>query len=316
MPSKKTPVGILNEIVPINTELVDDLQLVDEGSLLSAEEGLDNLLPIETATLETGVVLPVPHSIEDIANLIVDIDEELEWLTFLAYGKNGTGKTRFGASGGKGTLIIDTDKGTLSAKTMAGVKKISLRNFNDFELIYWLLRGGKVIPDKGIEIMLGGIPYVVDTLVIDTVTMLQNICLRAVVLKEQESDASKDAIAPTKRDYGIMTQRLSFWLFNIKALPLHKIWLCQERVSSDDDAFGYTGFPALSSALRVFVCGQADVIGRTYLKQITDAQAQFRIMFAPNETFITKDRTYKLGAAIASPTFPAIRDLVFDTVPF
>lgn len=303
MPSKKTALNVSNEIVEINTAPVDDLLPV-ENSFSPVEDGLDALLPIAP---------PLPRAMGDISDLIVDIDEGLEWLTVLVYGKNGTGKTRLGASGGKGTLLIDTDKGTLSAREMAGAKKISLRNFNDFELIYWLLRSGKVIPNKGIEIKLGGTPYLVDTLVIDTVTKLQNICLRAVVLKESEADASKDTITPTLRDYGIMTQRLSFWMTNIKALPLHKVWLCQEKTSSDDlEVTGYTGFPDVSKALRNFLCGEADVIGRMYLKQVTGGQAQFRVMFAPNETFITKDRTNKLGAAIANPTFPAIRNLVFD----
>ena len=288
------------------------IELEDE---LVLDETVDAFTVEPEPTVEEPIVLGgvSTSDVDDIAFLITDVDENVEYLTWLIYGKNGTGKTTM-LSTVEGMLILAADEGTLSIREKVDkdkAKKIKIDTWDKLEAVYWLLANGKKT-DNGILIKLPTGPFLVTSLGFDTLSKLAQICMRKVVLGEKSKDASKDIINPTQRDWGQMTQRMQYWLGLFKELPLQKVWLCQERANADElDSENYTIFPDMSQALRNYVQSEADIIGRTYLKK-DGGKVQFRLMVGPHDTAITKDRTNKLPPIIANPRLDALYKKVFE----
>lgn len=169
--------------------------------------------------------------------------------------------------------------------------------WDDLEALYWFLAsqpGGKH-PD-------------IDTLVWDTLTRLLRVALRNAVLGAAASDTSKDVIHATQRDWGVATDKYIFWISMFKKLPYHQIWLCQERTTSDDvDVAGYEGFPDLSKALRNYILGDADVIGRFEKRMnLEEGNVDFVFNVAPSDIYLTGDRLNVLGTGMVNPSFDTI----------
>ena len=253
---------------------------------------------------------------DDFSKLITTVDDDNEHLTWLLYGKNGTGKTTI-LSTVEGMLIIAADDGTLSIRDKVNketTRKIVIDHWEKLEQIYWLLKKG-TWSDEGVTISTRDGKFLVKSLGFDTITKLANVCMRSVVLGEKAKDASKDIVSPTQRDWGTMTQKMSYWLALFKEFPLQKVWLCQENATTDDfENEDFSVFPALSRALRTFVTAEADIIGRMYIKQVNKegkSIPQFRLLATPNERFLTKDRSNKVGHVV-NPRLDKLYGKVFS----
>ncbi len=321
MTTKKPKIATSVEVDELSIEIPTEEDMGSVSVITSDEEADDAIvavddavsrgsLPIVSKTEDVGVADDVP--VFDVAGLITDVNDNIEHLTWLIYGKNGTGKTTL-LSTVDGMLIMAAEDGTLSIRDKAkNAKKIRIDVWDKVEAVYWLLKNGRR-KDGGIEISLpGGSKFLVKSIGFDTLTKLAQVCLRSVVLGERAKDASKDVVTPTQRDWGIMSQRMQYWLGLFKELPIQKVWLCQERANAEDlESEEYSIFPDLNKALKTYVQSEADVIGRTYIKKISDSKVQFRMLIGPNAIAVTKDRTNKLGYAIANPRLDKMYESVF-----
>ena len=309
MPKKKVELEIgIDETVAVDTEIdIDDLFGLSDDDILSSmtdedveeESTTDDIF--ETMVVEEDLSTSAPAE-SSLSDFIVDIEDSVEHLTWVIYGKNGTGKTTI-LSTVDNMLVLAAEDGTLSIRDKAkgNAKKIRIDTFRKLEELFWLLKGGRWA-DNGVYIPTAKGEYLVKSLGFDTLTKLAEVCMRGVVLKEKEKDTSKDVITRTLKDWGVMSERMKYWLMMFKELPLQKVWLCQESANAEDiENDEYSIFPALNKSLRVFVQSEADIIGRTYIKQISPGKVQFRLSVAPNPTFITKDRTNVLGGVIPNP---------------
>lgn len=134
--------------------------------------------------------------------------------------------------------------------------------------------------------------------------------MRNVVLGEREKDLDKDIIKKTMKNWGDMSEKLKYWLQLFKELPVQKIWLLQEGTNSEDvDSDEFSIFPQVNKSVRTYVMSEADVIARTYIAK-TAKGVQFRLSAAPNDKYVTKDRTNKLGI-VANPSLNKLYKLVF-----
>lgn len=253
---------------------------------------------------------PSPQKTTDpFESRIQDVGTLPQYTTWVVYGKNGTGKTTFGASG-EGTLVAEIEKdGTFSVKNMTGkAKRVAIKSWKDLEELYWYLQRN---PDK----------YKI--LVLDTLTRLLEYCVRDIVVGEKAANIElmdKDIVRVTLQQRGDIAQKMIFWLSAFNNLPLHKVWLCQEASGSEDaDVKDVDTYPDLSRKIRTYVCSDATVIGRMMVKLLdgVDEKGQpvqlpsFRLMVAPSDKWLSKDRTQMLGKGIVNPKIDELLEKIY-----
>lgn len=135
--AKKTVVEPIGEVEPMILD-EDDLELdivADFDDLgveeLTEEEMTPSLAPVKDVT-----------DLSSIEAMITDVDDRVEHLTWVVYGKNGTGKTTL-LSTAEGVLILAAEDGTLSIRSKADkAKKIRIDTWEKLEAVYWLLKDG------------------------------------------------------------------------------------------------------------------------------------------------------------------------------
>ena len=324
MASKKAQVDMVIELDDTAIEEIPSVESTlsfDELEIVTDDEDEDDGLEIiteETPLEEMVFENPPPRagvSMSGIESLITEVDDKVEYLTWLIYGKNGTGKTTL-LSTVDGMLILAAEDGTLSIRDKAKgkAKKILIDSWDKIEGVYWLLKTSPVEVDangiKGIRIATKNGTFLVKSIAFDTITKLAEVCMRNVVLGEAEKDPTKDVLKRTLRNWGDMSEKLKYWLQMFQEFPIQKIWNVQETANSEDmDTDEYSIYPNASKSIRAYIMSEADVIARTYIAK-TSKGMQFRLSAAPNDKYVTKDRTNKLKI-VANPSLSAIYKIVF-----
>lgn len=236
--------------------------------------------------------------IKQFAAGIQDVDEVDDPVKILIYARNGVGKTRFAATA-PDVLIIDIhQRGTRSTRG-SGAKVRRISTWEDVGYAYWYLRAAK---------------HGYKTVAIDTITDMQNVCLRYVLGEAEERDPNRESSSPDKRAYGRAGKLMEAQLLAFRNLPMHVIFLAQERVITDDD----TGEPLLHTpdlpnSSRGVAMGSVGVIGRLYQREVktkakgrTKSKWETRLLVGPHEEYDTKDRTGGLGTVVRNPTMSTI----------
>ena len=274
--------------------LGEDITLDDDLDVAHTKDEIDDMFsPKEEVTHEVHEV-----SMGDFESLLADVDTSAKYLKMLLYGRNGTGKTHFVGTANK-TLLLGPEDGTrtLKGKGFKG-KFVHINTFDKFEQAYWYLAKEAALPASKRKF---------DTVAVDTLTRLVQVCLRHEVMEAQKRSVVDEAvISLTQRDYGNMTQRIFYWLGNMFALPYNFIILCQERTTTDDaDMAEYQGFPDLPRALRNLVLGDMEIVGRLYVDRDAESKPRFRMTTHPSDMYWTKDRTGSIGRK-TNPNFEEI----------
>lgn len=221
------------------------------------------------------------------ASKVQDVGEAFEHLKILAYGQNGKGKTRFGASGPRPVLVIDCNEhGSLSIRNYEDVKIFPLETWADIDLAYWYLH--KNTDDY-------------KTVVIDTVTSLAQLCMKFVLGDEASRDPTKDPMMPGKREWGKVGELMRTEILKFRNLPMHTVFLAQERRGfTEDDDEAPEVFPEVSPSVRTTLTASVDIIGRMYVKEVVSkaeeggkkgSRIEYRMQIGPSERFMTKDRS-------------------------
>lgn len=307
MPSKKSELELEIELEP--TELT--LETDDLGLSLDIAEAVSGAHPVALG-VPSSIGVKIPTELSTIESLITDIDDMVEYLTWVIYGKNGTGKTTL-LSTADGVLILAAEDGTLSIKgKAANARKLKIDTWDKLESVYWLLKNGEPAKGGGIRIRTSKGDFTVKYLAIDTVTKLSEVCMRNTVLGDKARDPSRDVIKKTLKDWGDSTERMKYWLQQFEELPIQRVWIFQENSNSDDvDSDEYSIFPAINKGLRTYVLSEADIIARTYIAK-TEKGIVYRLNACPNPSYVTKDRTGLInGGAINNPNLEKLYNVVF-----
>jgi len=209
---------------------------------------------------------------------------DFDYLKLLVYGQNGKGKTRFGASAPKVLLIDCNEKGSLSIRHYpTQVFKVEL--WTDIDLAYWLLHSGQ---------------HDFDTVVLDTITSLAQLCMKFVLGDESSRDPTKDPNMPSKREWGKVGELMRTVILNFRNLPMNVVFLAQERrgFTDDDDEDAPEVFPEVSPSVRTTLTSSVDIIGRVFIKEVVTkkggkkvAEPSYRMLIGPSERYVTKDRS-------------------------
>jgi hypothetical protein len=242
---------------------------------------------------------------DDIESRIVSVDEAGPYVKLLVYGRNGSGKTRFAASGPKCLLIDIHEQGTRSARG-SGAKVFPNPNgkpitWPDIGQVYWYLAAGNH-------------PY--ETVAIDTVTAMNRLCLEMVMGEAEDRDPNREIGLPDRRAYGRAGELMRSQLLAFRNLNMHVVFTAQERVIKDEDTDEpVLHTPDLPAGSRGIAMGSVGIIGRIYSQQVRVRNKttkkiverwEDRLLVGPHEEYDTKDRTNALGSVVRRPTMTDI----------
>lgn len=239
--------------------------------------------------------------IESVRKRIVPLSEADPHLKILVYGLNGQGKTRFGGSGPKPFVLDCNEHGTKSIRSQPG-DVFFADTWEDVVFCYWFLKQG-------------GHEY--ETLVVDTLSQMQNLC-SAFVLKEMARDGLTDPKQASQREWGKIKNYMGPQLLDFRNLPMHVVFLAQERKVDNDDEERSEKVPNLSPGVRAFAMDSVDIIGRMknrpFRRANTDKKKEVvewhNVLFTgETDDYITKDRDrYIPRGFMIDPTIPKIVD--------
>lgn len=214
------------------------------------------------------------------------MDEELEWIKFLFYAKPKRGKTTLAATGPKPIIIDCNEKGTLSVRNFKDVKKFRIETWTDIDLAYWFLKAGQ--HDR-------------ETVAIDTVTSLAQLCMKFVLGDEASRDPTRDPDMPSKREWGKVGELMKTTIINFRNLPMNVVFLAQERRGySEDDDEAPEVYPDVSPSVRATLTPAVDIIGRLYVKEVVQkggdgkketSVMERRLLIGAHEVYTTGDRS-------------------------
>lgn len=218
---------------------------------------------------------------------ITPAGESFDWLKILVYGNNGKGKTRFGASAPKPVLVVDcNEQGSLSIRNYPDVHVFKVETWTDIDLAFWYLKAG----DHNIQ-----------SVTIDTVTSLAQLCMKFVLGDEASRDPTKDPNMPSRREWGKVGELMRTTILNFRNLPMNVVFLTQERRGFGDDEDDSTPdvFPDVSPSVRSTLTASVDIIGRLYVKEVVgkgednkrQTSYEYRMLIGPSERYLTKDRS-------------------------
>lgn len=267
-------------------------QVEMEEDLISEEDLVEDIAPAAASNFD----------LDGIESRIVDIDEQPLYLKALFYGDQGTGKTTTAATF-PGVLFLDcNEKGTMSIRG-SGHKVILIERWEDLEAAYWYLATRK---------------HPFKTVVIDTATQAVDLGMARVL----ELDGHEGL--PIKKHWGQLTQLAKATFINFRNLPMHVVFLAQlKRLDEDElsDDESYTKVPMISPAIRASLGGAVDVIGYTFIKEVTETDKKgrekvsysYRMRIGPSSTILTKIRARKgvsYPAVLKDPSFAKIMEII------
>lgn len=226
---------------------------------------------------------------------------------FLCYGRNKKGKSTFGVSAGiEKTLVIDPEDGTDEMRT-SDPYRWPVERWEDFEEVLGYLK-------------LGDHPY--EWVCVDGLTRINNMALRFVMRKQEETQLDRQPGMVQQRDYGKSGEMMKEMITAFHNLKVGVIFTAQERpwdgVDSEEDEEiedpAMMFIPDLPKGVRGHVESLVDVIGRIYVVK-TEVRGkmvdQRRLWLGDSLKYTTGYRSdYTLPPMLKNPTVPKLVELM------
>lgn len=241
------------------------------------------------------------------------------YLSAVLYGRSGSGKTTLAATFPTPMLLLDVnDRGTDSIADVEDIMVMNVETWDDFEMAYWYL---KEHPDE------------YRTVVIDTVSQLQNACINHILEKKnKDSTCAGDWGIMTKREWGEAASLLKVWITRFRDLEMEVVFVAQDRTFNLDDEVdpeqmldpevGPQLMPSVVKHLNAAVhliantfirehVASVKVKGRRQKKEVR--RIQFCVRVGPNPVYITKvrkPRAVVLPSVIVDPDYGDLQALI------
>lgn len=193
------------------------------------------------------------------------------------YGRGGTGKTTLvGTMPGKG-LIIDVPQiegGTFVLEDKSDrIDVVPVETWDEIDPVYWYLRNQK---------------HDYKWVAIDSITAFQELAKRKVV-KERDMALAADPHTITLQEWGKMGQLVGELIYRFRTLPVHTIWVAQERKHGSDESSNLLGPDIIPSALAALMPSMM-LVGRLSVMQDEDGEWVRQLRVGPHPDFYTKCR--------------------------
>jgi hypothetical protein len=228
---------------------------------------------------------------------------------FLFYGEPGSRKTRLASSAPEPLIIDVNDQGYDSVRRDYDPKYILLDRWQDINDVYWFLQSGE---------------HAFQTVVVDHVTNLQNVCLNFVIGDETSRDASRDPDLPSRQVWGKVGQLMKTQIINFRNLPMNVVFLAQVRANeiegADDETFIKLG-PEVSPSVQKVLTASVGTIGMLTKKDVfikardtekRRKETRTRLMIGDSERYISKDRNHVFGEYIDGPDLTRMIEMMYE----
>lgn len=238
------------------------------------------------------------------------LEEKVQHLKVLYYGKQGTGKTTSAAlatqstTGDSRILIIDAEGG-LDQTALA------TRGVDTSRVVVWPPAGQRVTSEGLMELHealdeeLANNPESWSAVVFDSMTEIHQLLREdATDYRVEKSRVVIDPDVIDRDDYNKMTSQMRKVIRRFRDLPCDIVFTALEKITEDEIR------PAVSPALGTDLMGYVDLVIRTAMVQ--DSQVG---RFHPTEHINAKDRTNQFPALMANPSVDrlcAFRNNILD----
>lgn len=212
------------------------------------------------------------------------------------YGRPGKGKTRLMATLPKVLLIDVNDRGTKSTKKDLDPDVFQVEYWAELNDVYWFLKMGD---------------HEYESVVLDTVTAMQNLALKFVMGDEASRDASRDPDMPSRAIWGKTNELVKTQIINFRNLPMNFGVTAHERardVGEDEEDTQIVISPELSPGAMKTLEGAVDIIGHMTKKKVRVKKGEkkitvvrYELFVGESERFITKDRFGAFGEVVRNP---------------
>lgn len=212
-------------------------------------------------------------------------------------------------------MIDAKDEGTDSVSDIKGLKVFDVETWEDLESAYWWLHAN---------------PKAYKTVVIDTITQMQNILVQEIGAgKNLRGKNAGDWGVLTQKDWGTIAGKLKKLITDFRDLPMEIVFIAQARTfnldsEEDEGVLDPEVGPALSPSVNSHLCAAVSVIANTLVrsrmvkkkigkKTIERRVVEYCLRLGPSETYITKFRKPKgidLPEFVVDPTYDEILELI------
>lgn len=160
--------------------------------------------------------------VDNLPSNILDLQEEDEFINLLTYGNSGIGKTVFAGSDDKVLFIAPEDNGTLSAKRFGSTaKKWKVRKWSDIVEAYEWLKVQDPIPFNWV--------------VLDSLTEMQQMCMRGILEEGVRMNPSRDPDVPQLQDWIPYFEKVRRMVKSFCALEVNVLFTALEQDEEDEE---------------------------------------------------------------------------------
>jgi hypothetical protein len=228
-------------------------------------------------------------------------NQSFDKLNVLIYGRPGSGKTTFAGSSAKKfkTIIASAESGLLSLRKMVDdsgnpvdVDFVKIEKFEDLEELSRFLIASK---------------HEYQTLVIDSLTEVQQACMASILIKEGRE-------RPQLQDWGTLNDRMVRMIRYFRDMS-HMNLVCTALIDeARSDAGDIVSLPLFQGKMQQTVSAYFDLVLYAFVQQVKDKDGseirKHGVLCEPSERYTTKDRSGMLPKYMPND-FGKVYDAVF-----
>lgn len=153
---------------------------------------------------------------------IVNLQDEDEFHNLLVYADSGVGKTVFAGSDDDVLFIAPEDNGTVSAKRFgSSARKWKVSSWKDISEAYKWLNSLEEIPFNWV--------------VLDSLTEMQDMCMRAILNEGVELNPSRDPDVPQLQDWQPYFERFKRMVKLFNDLPVNMLYTALQQDEENEE---------------------------------------------------------------------------------